>query len=105
MLRDSVVVGVDVVGERGFEFCRRFEARLPDDLGNAAVESLDHAVGLRVAGRRQSMLDLQSGAPFVEGVLARRLLGFACEAVSELAAVVGEQLGVFHRRGLVSHTA
>ena len=32
-LRDSVVVGVDVVGERGFEFCHRFEARLPDDIG------------------------------------------------------------------------
>jgi hypothetical protein len=89
-LRDSVVVGVDVVGERGFEFCRRFEARLPDDIGNAAVESLDHAVGLRVTGRRQSMLDFQPLAKFVEGVLARRLLGFACEAACELAAVVVE---------------
>ena len=47
-LRDAVVAGMDVGGERGFEFCRCFEARLPDDLGNAAVESLDHAVGLRV---------------------------------------------------------
>ena len=65
-LRDSVVVGVDVGGERGFEFCPRFEARLPDDLGNAAVESRNHAVGLRVTGRRQSMIDLQSGAMFVE---------------------------------------
>ena len=27
-LRDTVVVGVDAGGERGFEFCPRFQARL-----------------------------------------------------------------------------
>ena len=97
----SLVVCVNVGRERGFEICPLFEARLPDDPGDAAVESLSHAVGLRVTERRQAMLDLQPRATFVKGVLARRLLGFAGEPVCEWACVVGEQLGDLNWRGLV----
>ena len=47
------------------------------------------------------MFDLQLCTTFVEGVLVRRLLGFAGEAVCEWASVVGEQVRDLYRRGLV----
>ena len=100
-LRDAVVVGVDVVGERGLELCGRFEAGLGNDLGDAAVEAFDHAVGLWVARGREAMLDLKAFAAFVEGMPARGGSGLAGEAVGELAAVIGQDLADFHRRRLV----
>jgi hypothetical protein len=51
-LWDAVVVGLDVAGKRCFKFGSGFEPRLPDDISDAGVESLDHPIGLRVTGRR-----------------------------------------------------
>ena len=46
-LRDALVVGLDVAGERCFKFSPRFETRLPNNFSDATVEALDHAVGLQ----------------------------------------------------------
>lgn len=44
------------------------------DLGNAAIETFDHAVGLRMAWLGQPVLDVQRHAQPVELVLAAGLL-------------------------------
>jgi hypothetical protein len=64
-------------------------------LAEAAVEALDHAVGLRPAGLGEPVGDGARGADPVEGVVARgSALGFCLlvdgEAVGELGAVVGQ---------------
>jgi hypothetical protein len=41
------------------------------NVGDAAIEVPDHAVCLRVAGRRQAMLEVQRQARFVEDMLTR----------------------------------
>jgi hypothetical protein len=41
-LWDAVVVVLDVAGERCLMFGPEFEPRLPDDISDARVESLDH---------------------------------------------------------------
>ena len=80
------------------------EAGLADDLADAAVESLDHAVGLRMARRTQAVLDGQFRAAPVECVFSAWRLRLAGEAVGELTAVVGEHGLDLHRRGLVQAT-
>jgi transposase InsO family protein len=42
------------------------------NVGDAAIEVPDHAVCLRVAGRRQAMLEVQRQACFVEDMLTRQ---------------------------------
>ena len=64
-------------------------------LAEAAVEALDHAVGLRPEGLGEPVGDGARGADPVEGVVARgSVLGFCLlvdgEAVGELGAVVGQ---------------
>ena len=64
-------------------------------LAEAAVEALDHAVGLRPEGPGKAVGDGALGADPVEGVLARGfVVGFSLfvdgEAVGELGAVVGQ---------------
>ena len=74
------------------------DAALPlpaDGLGDAAVEALGHAVGLRPVRPGQPMLDAGLGADPVEGVPAGGLaFGFAFhvhgEPVGEFRTVVGE---------------
>ena len=65
-----------------------------DRLAEAAVEALDHAVGLRRVGPGQAVLDAVGGADAVEGMPAAGPAGppghVAAEAVGELGAVVGE---------------
>ena len=59
------------------------------NLLDAAVEALDHAVGLRRLRRREAMLDVEGGAQFAELVLAGRgTLAQAEEAIRELLAVI-----------------
>ena len=72
--RDAVVVSLNAVGQRGLELCGRFEARLPDDVGDSAIEAIGHAVGLRVTGRCQAMLGLQAGASFSKACWPEALL-------------------------------
>lgn len=62
-LGNAVVVGRCVVRQRGLEFFGAGEAGLGDDLADAAIEALDHAVGLGVTRRAQPVLDSKRLAP------------------------------------------
>ena len=95
-LGDVVVVGRQVVGESGVEVGGAGEAGLLDQVADSAVEAFDHAVGLRMPGRAQAVLDAHGQASHIEHVLARGRPGFAGEAVGELTAVVGEDVLDFH---------
>ena len=53
-LGNVVVVSGQVLGERGIELGSAGEAGLLDEVADAAVEALDHAVGLRVPGWAQA---------------------------------------------------
>lgn len=61
------------------------------DLADAAIEALDHAVGLWVSGLDEPMFNAVLDTGLVEGVSSGRL-SFAAraEAIGELLAVVGE---------------
>ena len=66
-----------------------------DGLSNAPVEAFDHAVGLRVVGPGQAVLDATLLAELIKGVVAGRCPGRLVllidgEAVGELGAVVGQ---------------
>ena len=86
-------VAISVVGEQPMPGAALlFPA---DGLCDAAVEALDHAVGLRLERLGEAVLDLGIGTNRVEGVAAGRLaFGLALhvdgEAVSELGTVIGE---------------
>ena len=72
---------------------------------NAAVEALDHTVGLRPEGLGEAVGDGARGADPVEGVVARgSVLGFGFlvdgEAVGELGAVVGQDGVDLERKGV-----
>ena len=56
-----------------------------------AVETLDHAVGLRVSWFDQAVFDAKRYARAVEGVLTAGLPLLRRGVVSELASVVGQQ--------------
>ena len=112
-LRSPVVVGPRVAGQRGRQLGPGLESGLSRHLTDASVdasvdasadawvEALDPAVGLRVARRDQPALCAQAHAAFVKFMPAAGLFALARESIPELAAVVGHQLGDFHRRGLV----
>jgi hypothetical protein len=66
-----------------------------DGLGDAPVEAFDHAVGLRVIGLGQTVIDAALLAELVKGMVAGRFPGRLVllvdgEAVGELGAVVGQ---------------
>ena len=74
-------------------------------LANAAVEALDHTVGLRPEGLGEAVDDGARGADPVEGVVARgSVVGFGFlvdgEAVGELGAVVGQDGVDLERKGV-----
>ena len=61
-----------------------------EHIGDAAIESLDHAIGSRGPGLGQSVLDAQLLAQLVELMVAAGLaLAAGKQAVRELLAVVG----------------
>ena len=65
---------------------------------DAAVEALDHAVGLRVLRRGEAMFDAGIGAELIELVLAGGAAPAQTEqAVIELFPVVGENGSAAHR--------
>jgi len=59
-----------------------------EQLADAAVEALDHAVGLRVSGFDQAVLDSVLGTDLVESVVAGGL------ALSGGAEAVGKPLAI-----------
>ena len=104
-----MVVDCQVIAQRRFQFVPGAETGLVDDLAEAAIEAFDHAVGLRVTRRNQSMFDHQLLARHVKDMLAARdtvaadwvffLLG---KTVGELAGVVGEQFDDADRASVFS---
>jgi hypothetical protein len=87
----SFIVGVEFV----FTAVTAVGGRVLEGLGDAAVEALHHAVGLRVEGLGELVLDALGGADLVEGVAFEGLtFGLADhidgEAIGELGAIIGE---------------
>ena len=76
-LRNMVVVGGQLLGERGIELGGAGEAALLYQVADAALKPLDHAVGLRVSGRAQAVLDAHGRAGHIEHVAAQRCPGLA----------------------------
>ena len=105
---EAVQAGAVVIGDEGVEVGIAFgmveEAAMVggavlrhavEVVAEAAVEALDHAVGLRPEGAGEAVGDGVPGAEPVEGVLTRGFVrGFALfvdgEAVGEFGAVVGQ---------------
>ena len=92
-----MVVDFQVIAQRRFQFGPGAETGLVDDLADAAIKAFDHAVGLRVTRRNQSMFDQQLLAQHVKDMLAARdtvaadrIFFLAGKTVGELAAVVSE---------------
>ena len=98
-LGDVMVVGGQILGEHGIEVGSAGEAGLLDQVADAAVEALDHAVGLGVPGWAKAVLDAHRRAGHIEHMAARGRAGLAGEAVGELAAVVGQDVLDFHGCG------
>ena len=80
---------------------------MADDLADAPIEAFDHAIGLRMAWRDESVLDTQLLTELIEHMFASRYL-FAIGvlfpagiAVRELAPVVGQQRHDFNWAGAV----
>ena len=95
-LGNVMVVGQHILIERGIELASAGEAGLLDQVADTAVEALDHAVGLWVPGRAQTVLNAHGRAGHIEHMAARGRPGLAGEAVGELAAVVGQDVLDFH---------
>ena len=75
----------DVAVQRGFQFRAGAEMVRPKHLLDAAVEPLDHAVGLGVLRRGQAVFDAKVAAQQIEVVLATgRVLAQTEETVGEL---------------------
>lgn len=49
-LRDVVIVGFAIQVQRAFQLIRRCETGLFDEFADAAIEALDHPIGLWVSG-------------------------------------------------------
>lgn len=92
-----MVIDFQVVAQRRFQYSPGAETGLADNLADAAIEALDHAVGLWMARWNKSVFDRHGFAENVEGVLAGRdslasdrVFFLAGKAVRKLTAVVGE---------------
>ena len=98
----SIVVGDEAV-EEGIAIgvagegaaCAAAFGLAADGFGDASVEALDEAVGLRTVRSGQAVVDVVAGAEEIERVVAGRLsrrlvLHVDGEAVGELCAVVGQ---------------
>jgi hypothetical protein len=100
LLGDVLIIEVEIALQGGFQVTGGGEGGGFQHLGDAAVEAFDHAVGLRMPGLDQPVLDAVRGAGLIEGVLAGRFaLAGGAEAVGELLAVVGQHRAD-HERGL-----
>lgn len=80
------MVQLQIVHQCNPQIGTAIEARLLQQLVDAAVEALDHAVRLRVAQWRQAVLGRQCGASHVERVLAAWLFAFGNETIRQIAS-------------------
>ena len=71
------------------------------DLADAAVKALDHAVGLGMARRDEAVLEVRCVADPIEAMLTRRFpLTGRAEPVGEFLAVIRQDLGDLKGSGL-----
>src|SRR5450759_334370 len=105
LLRNVLIVEHGVALDGGGQLLAADEAGGGENVADASVESLDHAMGLWMPRRNQAMLDPQQHALAIEGVLSGGCLALAGETVGELAAVprrgssiVGQNLHDLHGR-------
>ena len=97
-----MVVELDVAAKRAGQVLATVEAVRGQYVRDAAIEALDHAIGLRAPRTGQTMLDAERLAQLIELMLPRRLaLAGGEQTVGELLAVVGEQPPDPDRTGLV----
>jgi prepilin signal peptidase PulO-like enzyme (type II secretory pathway) len=112
LLRNATVIELFIVLDRGFKFFGVGKSGLFQHLFDPAIESLDHAIGLRMAWLGESMLDVVLVAGSIEQMLScRRPLGVAGLASSHAgftphsliasAASAAAVLGLFGGLGLV----
>ena len=99
LLGNILIIKVEIVLQSGFQMPGRGEGGGFKHFGDATVEALDHAVGLRVFGLDQAMLDAMRGTRLIEHMLAS---GFALaggtKAVGKLLAVIGQHGANAERR-------
>ena len=101
-LRQLRVAEMDISHQRVQVFAVDEMVALQDVL-DAAVEPLDHAVGLRMHRRRETVLDAGFIAEPVEIVAPRGgALTQAEPPIGEFAAVIGQDAGDFERAGAVA---
>ena len=90
----------DAAVQRGFQLFAGTEVVALQHLLDAAVEALDHAVGLGVLWRGQTVLDAKVGAELVERVLAGgRPFAQTEQAVGEFLTVIGQHRANTQRAG------
>ncbi|ANX03426.1 hypothetical protein PG2T_03955 [Immundisolibacter cernigliae] len=100
LLRQVVVVERDIAVQGLLQVLAGPEVVRAQQVRDAPVEALDHAIGLRVARGRQTVLDAQFLAQAIELMRPGRGPRPAPEQpVRELGAVVGEQARDAHRAG------
>jgi len=87
LLWQMMIVQPDITQDRRLQFFTGTEMVRAQDIGNAPVEALHHAVGLRSLGPRQAMLDAQLREELVELMLAGGR-AFALGRVDELTQVL-----------------
>jgi hypothetical protein len=92
LLRDVVVVKIYIPMQCGFEILGGGKVMGLQYLGNAAIEAFDHAIGLRVAGWYQAMLDALFGTGPIEDVLSGGPMFPTQTPIREFRAVVGQAL-------------
>lgn len=90
-LRDGVIVASCIADQGFLQAFRGIETGGGEDVSDAAVETLDHAIGLRMTGSDQAVLDAVLTA---EGIERKGTGGLpdagSAEAIGELFPVVGE---------------
>jgi hypothetical protein len=90
-LGDGVIIESSITKDRVFEALGGIEAIGHQDLADAAIETLDHAVGLGVSGLDETMIDAMESASPVKGVCAAwPAFAGRTEAIGKLLAVVGQ---------------
>ncbi len=97
-----MVVQGHVAQQRAVQIFLAVKAMRVQDIGNATVETLDHAVGSGCPGLGQAVLDAQLLTQQIKLMLAAGLaLAAGKQAIGELLAVVGQQPGDLDGTSLV----
>ena len=92
-LRKVVIIDVDIAPQGRRQVLTRAAATGRQDLADAAIAALDHAVGLGMARRDEAVLNVLCGTAPVAAMLARRFArAGSATAVGKLLAVIGQDL-------------